>query len=81
MQRAERLVACGKRDSDKLSELMNGGHTNWDPMEFPEWLLLELENNILIRPEQGKQPHILIFSFSLPFCEKHQCLRTFDTLL
>ncbi|KAE9375857.1 hypothetical protein N431DRAFT_556187 [Stipitochalara longipes BDJ] len=54
MQRAERLVACGKRDLDILSELTNGGHSNWDPMEFPEWLLLELESNILIRPEQAQ---------------------------
>ncbi|KAE8440618.1 hypothetical protein EG329_007020 [Mollisiaceae sp. DMI_Dod_QoI] len=54
MQRAERLVACGNRHSDILSELTNGGHANWDPMEFPEWLLLELENNILIRPEQAQ---------------------------
>jgi hypothetical protein len=66
MQRAERMVACDKRDSDILCELTNGGHTNWDPMQFSEWLLLEIESNVLIRPEQGKQPHIQIFSFSLP---------------
>ncbi|TVY45523.1 hypothetical protein LOCC1_G005368 [Lachnellula occidentalis] len=54
MQRAERLVACGKRIPDILNELTNGGHTNWDPLEFPEWLLLELESNILIRPEQAQ---------------------------
>jgi hypothetical protein len=66
MQRAERMVACGKRDSDILYELTNGGHTNWDPMQFSEWLLLEIESNILIRPEQGKPSRIQIFSFSLP---------------
>jgi hypothetical protein len=66
MQRAERMVACGKRDSDILSELTNGDHTNWDPMEFSEWLLLEVESNILIRPEQGKRDRIQVFSFSLP---------------
>ncbi|XMA17316.1 hypothetical protein WAI453_010107 [Rhynchosporium graminicola] len=54
MQKAERLVACGERDSDILIALTNGGHTNWDPEEYPEWLLLELENNILIRPEQAQ---------------------------
>ncbi|CAG8959752.1 hypothetical protein HYFRA_00001658 [Hymenoscyphus fraxineus] len=54
MQKAERLVACGKREADILNELTNVGHTNWDPMEFPEWLLLELESNILIRPEQAQ---------------------------
>jgi hypothetical protein len=57
MQKAERLVACGKSESDMLSELTNLGHCNWDPMQYPDWLLLELESNLLIRPEQGKQPH------------------------
>ncbi|KAK0121151.1 hypothetical protein ONS96_011330 [Cadophora gregata f. sp. sojae] len=54
LQRAQRIVACGKRDADILTELTNGGHTNWDPEDFPEWLLLELENNLLIRPEQAQ---------------------------
>jgi hypothetical protein len=54
LQRAERLVACGKKDSDILNELTNEGHTNWDPMALPEWLLLEVENNIIIRPEQAQ---------------------------
>ncbi|KAM4066192.1 hypothetical protein HRG_000332 [Hirsutella rhossiliensis] len=29
-----------------------GGHNNWDPIQFPDWLLLEIESNILIRREQ-----------------------------
>lgn len=28
------------------------GHSNWDPMEFPDWLLLEIDNNLLIRSQQ-----------------------------
>ena len=54
MQRAERLVACGTREPELLSEITNRGHDNWDPVEFPEWLLLELESNIFIRPEQAQ---------------------------
>ncbi|PVH87759.1 hypothetical protein DL98DRAFT_544883 [Cadophora sp. DSE1049] len=54
LQRAQRVVACGNRDADILAELANSGHTNWDPEECPEWLLLELENNLLIRPEQAQ---------------------------
>ncbi|UZP43159.1 hypothetical protein NXS19_010975 [Fusarium pseudograminearum] len=27
-------------------------HTNWSPLEHPEWLLLEIDNNLLIRPSQ-----------------------------
>lgn len=54
MQRAERLVACGNRDSEILNELLNSGHKNWDPLVYPEWLLLEIESNLLIRPEQAQ---------------------------
>ncbi|KAK5999276.1 hypothetical protein PT974_01669 [Cladobotryum mycophilum] len=28
------------------------GHSNWNPAEHPEWLLLEIDNNLLIRPSQ-----------------------------
>jgi hypothetical protein len=47
-------------------------------MEFSEWLLLEIESNILIRPEQGKQP-VFRSSLSGCLCEEDQCLGTFDT--
>ncbi|KAI9781454.1 MAG: hypothetical protein M1816_002375 [Peltula sp. TS41687] len=30
------------------------GHQDWSPMLFPDWLLLEIENNILIRPLQSQ---------------------------
>ncbi|KAF2420579.1 hypothetical protein EJ08DRAFT_25307 [Tothia fuscella] len=33
-------------------ELRNIGHSNWSPAQYPDWLLLELENDILIRPDQ-----------------------------
>jgi hypothetical protein len=36
-----------------LSELENPGHQDWDPMLHPGWLLLEIENNILIRQDQA----------------------------
>ncbi|KAH8814811.1 hypothetical protein F5884DRAFT_151839 [Xylogone sp. PMI_703] len=38
--------------SKTVEELKNPGHENWNPMDFPDWLLLEIECNILIRPEQ-----------------------------
>ncbi|KAJ6041580.1 hypothetical protein N7460_006970 [Penicillium canescens] len=44
---------CGVTERDELlKELQNPGHTNWDPFEFPETLLLEIENGILIRDVQ-----------------------------
>ncbi|PHH60875.1 hypothetical protein CDD81_1080 [Ophiocordyceps australis] len=38
--------------TDLLKELANPGHTNWDPLEFPESLLLEVESNLMIRSNQ-----------------------------
>ena len=34
------------------AELENLGHTNWRPSDHVEWLLLEVESNIMIREEQ-----------------------------
>jgi hypothetical protein len=53
-QRAERLLASDGNAADLLSELENPGHQDWDPMKYPEWLLLEVENNIQIRQEQAQ---------------------------
>ncbi|KAH7323576.1 hypothetical protein BKA65DRAFT_511056 [Rhexocercosporidium sp. MPI-PUGE-AT-0058] len=40
-------------DYHKLSqEWRNAGHENWRPLEFPDWLLLEIESDLLIRCEQ-----------------------------
>ncbi|KAG7294014.1 hypothetical protein NEMBOFW57_004075 [Staphylotrichum longicolle] len=61
LQRAERLAEYGrdlpKRWSDLQRELSNpGNHDNpdWDPLEHPENLLLEIEQGILIRPVQNE---------------------------
>ncbi|KAI9820813.1 MAG: hypothetical protein M1826_000838 [Phylliscum demangeonii] len=52
LQRAERLLTCIGHDVEMLNELSNPGHIDWEPMDHPDWLLLEIENNILIRPVQ-----------------------------
>lgn len=39
-------------DKKFLEELKSAGHSNWNPAHYPEWLLLEIDNNILIRPLQ-----------------------------
>ena len=52
VQRAERLQAY-LDSSEILNELRNSGHRNWDPLTYPDWLLMELENNILIREDQA----------------------------
>ncbi|KAI1175689.1 hypothetical protein F4777DRAFT_549550 [Nemania sp. FL0916] len=51
-QRAERLfkAASSQSDEDLVKELLN--IRTWDPMEHPEWLLLEIESKIMIRGVQ-----------------------------
>ncbi|KAL3475090.1 hypothetical protein BJX99DRAFT_259703 [Aspergillus californicus] len=51
-QWAKRLVSRINHHDDLLKELRNPGHTNWDPFECPESLLLEIENGLLIREVQ-----------------------------
>lgn len=51
-QRAERLVSLIGAREDLIREIRNKGHTDWDPLEFPETLLVEIENSILIREVQ-----------------------------
>jgi hypothetical protein len=52
LHRAQRLLAMSAKPADLLGELGHIGHTNWNPMDFPETLLLEAESAILIRREQ-----------------------------
>ncbi len=54
LQRAERLLMCIGNKSELLSELSNPGHQGWDITHYPDWLLLEIENNILIRQVQAQ---------------------------
>ncbi|KAJ9667426.1 hypothetical protein H2201_002294 [Coniosporium apollinis] len=54
LQRLIRLKdAHEKNNAQRLAEEQkNVGHTNWQPRNHPDWLLLEIDANILIRPEQ-----------------------------
>ncbi|PWY88227.1 hypothetical protein BO70DRAFT_331486 [Aspergillus heteromorphus CBS 117.55] len=45
--------ALKKGDMHRFEEeQQNSGHTNWKPHEHPDWLLLEIDADILIRPGQ-----------------------------
>ncbi|KAI1311107.1 hypothetical protein F5Y03DRAFT_391651 [Xylaria venustula] len=45
--------ALRRRNLQSLhNELLQEGHEAWEPIEVPDWLLLEIEYDILIRPEQ-----------------------------
>jgi hypothetical protein len=54
LQRLLRIKdAHSKCDDRKLrEEQRNAGHANWRPLTYPDWLLLEIDANILIRNEQ-----------------------------
>ncbi|OJD29536.1 uncharacterized protein BKCO1_7800036 [Diplodia corticola] len=40
------------RKKAMAEELGDLGHANWSPAEYPDWLLLEIEGNLLIRSHQ-----------------------------
>ena len=54
LQRLLRMQdAFGKNKPDRvIEEQKNVGHSNWKPENYPDWLLLEVDANILIRPDQ-----------------------------
>lgn len=56
-QSARRMVQVNE-------ELSNVGHENWDPETCPQWLLLEIEANLLIRSEQVQVAREIMFPTS-----------------
>ncbi|KAL7958018.1 hypothetical protein V8C34DRAFT_324717 [Trichoderma compactum] len=52
VQRAERMLNQHNNHTELIKEVQNTGHTNWDPMDYPESLLLEVESGIMIREVQ-----------------------------
>lgn len=61
-QRLQRIKsALLREDITKAGkEWRNTGHTEWSPLELPDWLLLEIDNNMLIRPEQVEVARAII---------------------
>ena len=65
LQRARRLLLASERGdvSTFCGELDNDGHDGWEVEKWPDWLLMEIENDFLIRPIQARvalemiQPH------------------------
>ncbi|KAI0593909.1 hypothetical protein F4775DRAFT_607001 [Biscogniauxia sp. FL1348] len=54
LQRQVRIAAYRRsKETARLEEeLENLGHRNWKADEYPDWLLLEIESNLLIRENQ-----------------------------
>lgn len=55
-QKAARMVIAAEKDDTMalLRELENVGHQHWDVYERPDWLLIEIDNDFLVRPVQAK---------------------------
>lgn len=56
LQRARRLVLASERNdvSTFCVEVENEGHQGWDLNQWPDWLLIEIEGDFLIRPMQAR---------------------------
>lgn len=54
LQRYNRVLGLFNNEQETAlsAELENEGHVNWDPADHPDWLLFEIDANILIRGEQ-----------------------------
>ncbi|PLB47177.1 hypothetical protein P170DRAFT_412866 [Aspergillus steynii IBT 23096] len=54
LQQLLRICDAVKRSDSQRSrdEFENMGHENWQPERFPDWLLMEIDANILIRKTQ-----------------------------
>lgn len=55
-QRARRLILAAER-RDSLSffqEIQNPGRAGWSARDWPDWLLMEIENDLLIRDMQAQ---------------------------
>ncbi|KAJ5703356.1 hypothetical protein N7493_011745 [Penicillium malachiteum] len=59
VQRAERLVKLAKSPDELIKEIENLGHTNWDVLEFPETLIVEVENRLLVRESQEEIARVM----------------------
>ncbi|KAA8623344.1 DUF3638 multi-domain protein [Pyrenophora tritici-repentis] len=53
-QRLLRIQDAQKRckEQQQQDEWSNEGHGNWNALEYPDWLLLEIDGDILLREEQ-----------------------------
>ena len=56
LQRARRLLLARERNdiSTFCAELENEGHQGWETNQWPDWLLIEIEGDFLIRPIQAR---------------------------
>ena len=56
VQRARRMseLSCQGHRAEYEREANNDGQSGWDSLDNPDWPLVELESNLLIRPVQAE---------------------------
>lgn len=64
LQKAVRLHDHQIASPEFADEVVLAGHQNWSASEYPDWLLIELENDLLIRPNQVETAMEMISSGS-----------------
>jgi hypothetical protein len=54
LQRLLRIQDAHQKNNNQrvLEESENVGHLNWNPIDRPDWILFEIDANMLIRPGQ-----------------------------
>ncbi|KAH7922509.1 hypothetical protein BV22DRAFT_1131369 [Leucogyrophana mollusca] len=62
LQRSRRLLlfALSQNSEDFFKEMKNTGCEGWDAEKYPDWLLIQIENNFLVRPTQASVAHEMI---------------------
>ncbi|KAH7917777.1 hypothetical protein BV22DRAFT_1042213 [Leucogyrophana mollusca] len=62
LQRSRRLLlfALSQSPEDFFKEMKNTGCEGWDAETYPDWLLIQIENNFLVRPTQASVAHEMI---------------------
>ncbi|KAK3353831.1 hypothetical protein B0T25DRAFT_632188 [Lasiosphaeria hispida] len=66
LQRLRRIRSAQQQGDTAraAAEWQNVGHASWSPLDLPDWLLLEIDSNLLIRPEQVEVAHAILYPAS-----------------
>ncbi|KAK5657566.1 hypothetical protein OQA88_3140 [Cercophora sp. LCS_1] len=66
LQRLQRIKSAQRRGDTAraAAEWRNVGHATWNPLDIPDWLLLEIDSGLLIRPEQVEVANAILYPAS-----------------
>ncbi|KAL1886622.1 hypothetical protein Plec18167_000554 [Paecilomyces lecythidis] len=61
LQQLIRMKGALRNHRVLYQEYKNSGHINWNPSDYPDWLLMEIDSNLQIREEQATVALEIIF--------------------